>query len=41
MYCVAAKNAKGLKLKEAVSVISKDSPCKDGNARFTMVLLKS
>ena len=28
-------------VKGTVSVISSDPPCKDGNVRFTMVLLKA
>ena len=30
-----------LNIEETVSVISSDPPCKDGNARFTTVLLKA
>ena len=32
---------KKIKFKGTVSVISSDSPCTDGNARFTPVLMKT
>ena len=35
MFCVLFYN-----IKETVSVISNDPPCKDGNAKFVMIPLK-
>ena len=39
-YCWRDSNFDSFKLKGTVSVISGDSPCKDGNALFTMVPLQ-